>query len=223
MHVRCCLVCSTALILALAACGDGGVEASFDASVDTLASIDAHVDGPDAGEADALLEVDAGGVADGGSDATAASDSGPDCGPHGEAHGDHCDCHRGYVERDGQCERLSECEGEDPLEPDDIPRDAQTCDALCERSLCPGDRDHVLLELEAGAELHVRASFEAHDALSLSLYEPGADPRFDSSVSRSDLSSGGEFSFTARRGGAHLLRVSGDPYDATGVYLLEFM
>ncbi|MAQ18690.1 MAG: hypothetical protein CMN30_28330 [Sandaracinus sp.] len=173
---------------------------------------------------DAFAPLDAASEpSDAGLDATGPADAGPDCGPHGEAHGDHCDCHRGYVDQGGRCEPLPECEGDDPFEPDDIARDASACDASCARALCPADRDHVVLELAAGAALSIRVTFDAHESLRLTLYEPGRDPRFDEPIARAELVSGETLDFTVRRDGEHLLRIEGDPFDATGVYLLELM
>lgn len=192
----------SSLVLLLLACG----------SDEMTEPEDAFVESPDEG-----LPMDLG------VDAFTEPDAGLDCGPNGEAHGDHCDCHRGYIEQDGRCEPLPECVGDDPLEPDDIARDASTCDVPCERALCAADRDHLLIERVAGDELRVRAIFDAHEQILLTLYEPDRDPRFDEPVARAELSSGESFEFTVRQDGEHLLRIQGDPFDATGVYLLELM
>jgi hypothetical protein len=152
------------------------------------------------------------------------ADAGIDCGPHGDAHFDHCHCHSGYVEEDGVCVPVDDCAGEDALEPDDRFRDAVGWEGVpLERWLCPGDRDHVTVELASGDELTVVATF-VHDEIDidLAIWAPGADPRFDGSVARSSGASDEErLLHRARRDGVHLIRIHSSDRGAQGAYRLE--
>lgn len=184
---------------------------------------------PDGGGAPTDAGVDAA-PADAGVDAAAPppGDAGPpdaglDCGPHGDAHHDHCHCHPGYVERDGVCVLPDECTGDDELEPDDRFRDAVAWGhEPVDRWLCPGDLDHVTVELAAGDELTVTASFDhATIDVDLALYAPDADPRFDRAVARTDGTEDEErLFFRVRESGAHLIRIYSPDRGAQGAYRL---
>ncbi|MBX3259756.1 MAG: hypothetical protein KIS78_01930 [Labilithrix sp.] len=88
---------------AFVACGgDDPSDVSADAGAADVGAQDEDAgetsDGPDASESDA--------------DVDAASDAGLDCGPNGEAHGDHCHCAPGFREGDGGCEEEADGGGD---------------------------------------------------------------------------------------------------------------
>jgi hypothetical protein len=187
----------------------------------------------DAGADGGPLSPDAGAVVDAGRpDASpepadaGPSDAGLDCGPHGEAHFDHCHCHPGYVAEDGRCVPIDECAGDDPLEPDDRFREAVPWEGSpWARWLCPGDRDHATVALTAGDELTVLASSE-HDEVDvdLAIWIPGADPRFDDSAARSTgTDDEARLTYRARHDGAHLVRIYSLDPGAQGAYRLELV
>jgi hypothetical protein len=162
--------------------------------------------------------------ADGGARDAGPRDGGIDCGPHGMAHGDHCHCEAGYVERERRCVAVDECRGDDPYEPDDRARDAVPwAGEPLERWLCPGDRDHVSVELMAGERLRVHVLF-SHDELDIdvALWTPGTDPRFDrpalQALSRTDDE---ELTHLATRDGAHLVRVFSADRGGQSAYRLQ--
>ncbi|HJL18244.1 MAG TPA: hypothetical protein RMH99_21450 [Sandaracinaceae bacterium LLY-WYZ-13_1] len=209
--VRACAV----VVMLLGGCGEP-TPSLVDAGQDAGALVPDGGAAVDAGPPDASWEVtDAG-----------PSDAGLDCGPHGEAHFDHCHCHAGYVEEGGRCVPIDECAGDDPLEPDDRFRDAVPWEGSpWERWLCPGDRDHATVTLAAGDELTVLASFE-HDEVDvdLAIWIPGADPRFDDSAARSTGTDDEErLIYRARHDGAHLVRIHSFDEGAQGAYRLELV
>jgi len=205
------------LLLAGLALGCDETETPSDAgSAGDLGLLDAAAH--DAGVDGAAIPEDAG-LQDAG-----PADAGLDCGPHGYAHFDHCHCDPGYIERDGQCVEPDECTGDDPFESDDRFRDAvEWGHEPVERWLCPGDRDHVTVELTAGDELTVTATFDhATVDVDLALYAPEADPRFDRPVARTDgVADEERLFFRVLETGAHLLRIQSPDRGAQGAYRLD--
>lgn len=138
------------------------------------------------------------------------------CGPHGHAHGDHCHCDVGYVERDGVCVEPPACVGpDDALEENDTPETASPMPTdETELYSCVLDDDWYAVELAAGQRLDVSLRFtHARADLDAYLFAPGADPLHDEPLAAGDSTDDDEtLSFTATTAGRHLLLVYG--YDA---------
>jgi hypothetical protein len=164
---------------------------------------------PDAGP------IDAGAV-----DAPSASspDTGGalDCGPHGQAHGDHCHCDAGYVEIDSVCSEPPACVGpDDALEDNDTPETASPAPtSAASLYSCTLDDDWYSVELAAGGRVDVSVAFtHARSDLDVYLFAPGADPRHDEPLAAGNSTDDDEMlSFTATIAGRYNLLVYG--YDA---------
>ncbi len=185
--------------------------------------------GPVASIEDAGLELPADAGIEGSPDAgfDAGIDGGTDpCGEHGHTHGIHCDCDPGFTEEAGLCVPIAACEADDLFEPNDVVDHAtRWTEQLAEATLalCPGNRDYFLVAAEKGVRLTVTLQFVHADGdLSLALWEPGKDPRYDGTVARSATSEDFErISHTTRKSGDFLIAVYGASPAAQGAYGLD--
>jgi hypothetical protein len=140
-----------------------------------------------------------------------------DCGPHGHAHGDHCHCDDGFVERGGCCVPAPPCSGpDDLLEENDTPATATPVDPMGASweglRVCPADHDVFRIPLRVGQTVTVRATFvHAQGDVDLYLFAPGTgDLGHARPLARSDgMGDGERIVYTARVTGGHLLLVTG--------------
>jgi len=193
---------------------------------------DAQVDVGSSSNADGGIQSDD--ASDAGSE-DASGDGGPErrdtgaieCGPHGSFHVDHCDCDRGYRFDGATCVVLGACL-DDPSEQDDFSRDATLwedasgpSDDVEGRVACPGDVDWLSVPMVRGERWEIETRSVGGD-LSLQLYAPRSDPRFDGPVATTrGLSGSARVVHTARSTGTALLWVSSTTLDARVTYTVS--
>jgi len=203
---------------------------------------DAQIDGGfDGGDGDVMTDGggprdDAATVDDAGALEDASGDAGVgerrdagviDCGSHGSFHVDHCDCDRGYRFDGVTCVVLSACL-DDSFEENDFSRDATLWEEAVGPSddveglvACPGDGDWLSLPMTRGERWEIETRSVGGD-LSLRLYAPLSDPRFDGPVATTTgLGGSARVVHTARSTGNALLWVSSTTLDARVTYTVS--
>lgn len=139
------------------------------------------------------------------------------CGPHGRAHGDHCDCNPGYIDRMMCCVPPPSCTApDDAFEENDTAEAATPVPAggLSRAGLrvCPADQDVFRVPLAVGQRVEAALRFtQARGDLDVYLYAPGTT---DFVHARPMASAAGtvdneSLSYVAGAAGDHLLLVLG--------------
>ncbi len=209
---------------ALSLMGCGPSPDARDARLEWDAGVDA-VERADSGAGDVQDAPDVA-VFDAAVDAHSTRDSGPDCGPHGSFHINHCDCDPGYREVALICEPIPSCPADDALEPNDLLAQARPWESTwseASRRICAGDTDLYLVEAAVGERIVVELGYAFVDGdLDAAIYEPGRDPRFDRPIARGTSATDMErVAHRARRAGVFAIEVTGASSTDQTAYRLQ--